>query len=42
VSRGPYLDVFARKQRFNWDTFGDEAFNFGTTAPAAAFVGEAK
>jgi N6-adenosine-specific RNA methylase IME4 len=28
MSPGPYLDVFARKQRFNWDTFGDEAFDF--------------
>ena len=30
MSPGPYLDVFARKQRFNWDTWGDEAFNFET------------
>ena len=29
MSPGPYLDVFARKQRFNWDTWGNEAF----TAP---------
>ena len=28
MSPGPYLDVFARKQRFNWDTFGNEAFDF--------------
>ena len=28
MSPGPYLDVFARKQRFNWDTFGDESFDF--------------
>jgi N6-adenosine-specific RNA methylase IME4 len=39
VSMGPYLDVFARAQRFNWDTFGDEAFNFGTTQPPSAFTG---
>jgi N6-adenosine-specific RNA methylase IME4 len=30
VSPPPYLDVFARKQRFGWDTWGDEAFNFET------------
>jgi N6-adenosine-specific RNA methylase IME4 len=28
MSPGPYLDVFARSQRFNWDTWGDEAFDF--------------
>jgi len=28
MSHGPYLDVFARKQRFRWDTWGDEAFDF--------------
>ena len=28
MSPGPYLDVFARKQRFNWDTFGNESFDF--------------
>ena len=28
MSPGPYLDVFARKQRFNWDTFGNEAYDF--------------
>lgn len=42
MSPGPYLDVFARKQRFNWDTFGDEAFNFGTEMPASAFLGAAE
>ena len=30
MSLGPYLDVFARKQRFGWDTWGDEAFDFRT------------
>jgi N6-adenosine-specific RNA methylase IME4 len=30
MSPGPYLDVFARKQRFGWDSWGDEAFNFET------------
>lgn len=42
MSHGPYLDVFARKQRFNWDTFGNEAFNFGTETPAEAFLGGAR
>ena len=28
MSPGPYLDIFARKQRFRWDTFGNEAFDF--------------
>lgn len=28
MSPGPYLDVFSRKQRFNWDTWGNEAFDF--------------
>lgn len=28
MSPGPYLDVFARLQRFGWDTFGNEAFDF--------------
>lgn len=26
TSPGPYLDVFARTQRFNWDTWGNECF----------------
>lgn len=30
MSPGPYLDVFSRKQRFNWDTWGNEAFDFRT------------
>jgi len=30
MSLGPYLDVFARKQRFGFDTWGDEAFDFRT------------
>jgi N6-adenosine-specific RNA methylase IME4 len=25
VSRGPYLELFARRQRLGWDTWGDEA-----------------
>lgn len=26
MSPGPYLDVFARSQRFNWDTYGNECY----------------
>jgi N6-adenosine-specific RNA methylase IME4 len=25
VSPGPYLELFARRQRLGWDTWGDEA-----------------
>ena len=27
VSPGPYLELFARRQRLGWDTWGDECFN---------------
>jgi N6-adenosine-specific RNA methylase IME4 len=27
VSPGPYLELFARKQRLGWDTWGNEALN---------------
>lgn len=27
VSPGPYLELFARRQRLGWDTWGNEAFN---------------
>ena len=27
VSPGPYLELFARRQRLGWDTWGDEAFD---------------
>lgn len=27
VSPGPYLELFARRQRFGWDTWGNECFN---------------
>ena len=27
MSPGPYLDVFARKLRFNWDAWGNEVYN---------------
>jgi N6-adenosine-specific RNA methylase IME4 len=30
MSPPPYLDVFARCQRFGFDTWGDEAFDFHT------------
>ena len=46
MSPGPYLDVFARTQRWIGDanfevmeTFGNQAFNFGTTQPPEAFLG---
>jgi N6-adenosine-specific RNA methylase IME4 len=26
VSPGPYLELFARRQRLGWDTWGNEAF----------------
>lgn len=26
VSPGPYLELFARRQRFGWDTWGNESF----------------
>lgn len=25
ISPGPYLEMFARRQRLGWDTWGDEA-----------------
>lgn len=27
MSPGPYLDVFARKHRFNWDVYGNEVYS---------------
>lgn len=27
VSPGPYLELFARRNRIGWDTWGDEALN---------------
>ena len=27
VSPGPYLELFARRNRFNWDTWGNESMN---------------
>lgn len=33
VSPGPYLELFARRQRLGWDTWGDEALNHVEVAP---------
>jgi N6-adenosine-specific RNA methylase IME4 len=33
VSPGPYLELFSRRARFGWDTYGDEALH-GTEAVA--------
>jgi hypothetical protein len=30
VSPGPYLELFARRQRLGWDTWGDEALEHVT------------
>lgn len=27
ISPGPYLEMFARRQRLGWDTWGNEALN---------------
>lgn len=36
VSPGPYLEMFARRNRLGWDTWGDEALNhLGTDEEAA-------
>jgi N6-adenosine-specific RNA methylase IME4 len=35
VSPGPYLELFARRQRLGWDTWGNEALehvDLGTSA----------
>lgn len=34
VSPGPYLELFARRQRLGWDTWGDEALNHVELVPA--------
>lgn len=36
VSPGPYLEMFARRQRLGWHTWGNECFDM--TAPAATAV----
>ncbi len=36
VSPGPYLELFARRQRLGWDTYGDEALEHVTFAEASA------
>src|SRR3990167_10782660 len=35
VSPGPYLELFARRQRLGWDTWGDECFQ-SVSLPQAA------
>jgi N6-adenosine-specific RNA methylase IME4 len=35
VSPGPYLEMFARRQRFGWDTWGNEAFEHVDLGDAA-------
>lgn len=32
VSPGPYLEMFARRNRFGWDTWGNEALNLASGA----------
>jgi N6-adenosine-specific RNA methylase IME4 len=34
VSPGPYLELFARRQRLGWNTWGDEALEHVSLAPA--------
>jgi N6-adenosine-specific RNA methylase IME4 len=36
ASPGPYLELFARRNRFNWDTWGNEALQHVTLAGDAA------
>lgn len=36
VCPGPYLELFARRNRFGWDTWGDEALNHVDLAAGAA------
>lgn len=36
VSPGPYLELFSRRARFGWDTWGNQALNHVDLAPAAA------
>ena len=35
VSPGPYLELFARRQRLGWDTWGDEALEHVTMGETA-------
>lgn len=35
ISHGPYLELFARRQRLGWDTWGDEALEHVTLDGAA-------
>jgi hypothetical protein len=36
VSPGPYLELFARRQRLGWDTWGNEALEHVTLGEAGA------
>lgn len=36
VSPGPYLELFARRNRLGWDTWGDEALQHVPVAPRSA------
>jgi N6-adenosine-specific RNA methylase IME4 len=40
VSPGPYLELFARRQRLGWDTWGDEALEHVTLAAAPSVSAE--
>lgn len=39
VSPGPYLELFARRQRLGWDTWGDEALDHIKMDRLAGFLG---
>lgn len=41
VSPGPYLEMFARRNRLGWDTWGNESLAHVELASAAATTGEA-
>ena len=36
VSPGPYLELFARRQRLGWDTWGNEALEHVSLSKASA------
>lgn len=44
VSPGPYLELFARRNRLGWDTWGNEAMEHVdlTTPSPAAVLGSSK
>lgn len=39
ASPGPYLELFARRQRMGWDTWGDECFKSVSLVPAPGAQG---